>query len=140
MEPLVLSTDWEVPASDLSVRFVRSGGPGGQNVNKLATKAELRFALDATSCLTDGQKARLRALYPSAVTQSGELVLFGDEHRSQAMNLEATRQRLKSMILRARRPPRVRRPTQPTRAAKKRRREDKRKRSDLKRQRRAPFD
>lgn len=129
-----------IPASDLSARFVRSGGPGGQNVNKVSTKVELRFALDRTDCLSEGQKARFRALFPSAITQGGEVLLFGDEHRSQALNLEAVRQRLKSMILSARRPPRARRPTLPSRAAKQRRRDEKRRRGLIKKQRRGSFD
>jgi ribosome-associated protein len=140
MEPLQLADDWMIPASDLSARFVRSSGPGGQNVNKVSTKVELRFALEQTESLSGGQKARFRAMFPSAITQGGEVLLFGDEHRSQSMNLEAVRQRLKSMVLSARRPPRARRATQPSRGAKQRRRDEKRRRGLLKKQRRTGFD
>jgi ribosome-associated protein len=79
-------------------------------------------------------------MFPSAITQGGEVLLFGDEHRSQSMNLEAVRQRLKSMVLSARRPPRARRATQPSRGAKQRRRDEKRRRGLLKKQRRTGFD
>ena len=140
MEALRLGPRWAIPATDLVARFVRSGGPGGQNVNKVATKVELRLALTQTSALSDGQKVRLRAMFPSASTQSGEFLVFADEHRSQVMNLEAARKRLKEMILRVRRPPTVRRPTKPSRAAKRRRLDDKNHRSQIKKQRRSSFD
>jgi ribosome-associated protein len=140
VDPLFLSSNWIIPASDLSARFVRSGGPGGQNVNKVATKVELRFELQQTRALSEGQKARLSAQFPSAVTRGGEFVIFGDEHRSQSMNLEATRARLRAMILSVRLPPRVRRPTQPSRSAKRRRLDDKQKRAQLKKQRGTRFD
>lgn len=140
MDPLPLDENWTIPASDLSVRFVRSSGPGGQNVNKVATKVELRFALDLSAALTEGQKSRLRAMYPSFVTRSGELVLSGDEHRSQSMNLEATRARLRNMVLSARKPPRTRRPTQPSRASKRRRLDEKQKRGQIKKERSGRFD
>lgn len=140
MEPLRLDGDWLIPAQDLSVRFVRSSGPGGQNVNKVATKVELRLELRQTEALSLGQKTRLAERYPSQVTRDGQLVLTGDEHRSQAMNLEAARKRLREMILAVRRPPRVRRATKPSRAAKQRRLDEKRHRASVKTQRTSRFD
>lgn len=140
MESLRLDGDWLIPAGDLSVRFVRSSGPGGQNVNKVATKVELRFEFDRTEALSSGQKLRLAARYPSQITREGQLVLTGDEHRSQVMNLEAVRARLREMILAVRRPPRVRRTTKPTRAAKQRRLDEKRYRARVKSQRTGRFD
>lgn len=140
MEPLRLDGDWLIPAQDLSVRFVRSSGPGGQNVNKVATKVELRLELRQTEALSVGQKARLAQRYPSQVTREGQLILTGDEHRSQVMNLEAARKRLREMILQVRRPPRVRRATKPSRAAKQRRLDEKRHRASVKTQRTSRFD
>lgn len=140
MESLRLDGDWLIPAQDLSVRFVRSSGPGGQNVNKVATKVELRFELERTEALSSGQKLRLAARYPSQVTREGQLVLSGDEHRSQVMNLEAVRERLREMILAVRRPPRARRPTKPSRAEKQRRLDEKRHRAGVKSQRTGRFD
>ena len=140
MDPLTVSEHWVIPARDLSVRFVRSSGPGGQNVNKVATKVELRLLLRATEALSIDQKSRLSAAYPSAVTREGEFIVTSDEHRSQAMNLEATRKRLREMILRVRRAPRPRRPTRPSRAAKQRRLDAKKHRAGLKQLRRRPVD
>lgn len=140
MEPLRLDGDWMIPAQDLSVRFVRSSGPGGQNVNKVATKVELRLELKRTEALSSGQKARLAERYPSQVTRDGQLVLTGDEHRSQVMNLEAARKRMREMILQVRRPPRARRPTKPSRAAKARRLDEKRHRANVKTQRTSRFE
>ncbi len=140
MDPLELDENWWIPARDLTARFVRSSGPGGQNVNKVATKVELRLDLAGTEALSPSQKARLAASFPSQVTREGELIVTGDEHRSQSMNLEATRLRLREMILRIRRPPRIRKKTAPSRAAKKRRLDDKRHRAQLKQKRSGRFD
>ena len=132
MEPLELAFNWRIPSRDLGTRFARSGGPGGQNVNKVATKVELRLALELTESLNEGQKARLRTMYPSAVTRTGEFIVVSDVHRSQLMNIEDARQRLKEMILKNRRAPAIRRPTKPSRGAKKRRVADKRHRASIK--------
>jgi ribosome-associated protein len=140
MEPLLLDVDWVIPSQDLSARFVRSSGPGGQNVNKVATKVELRLELQRTEALSRGQKARLTTRFPSYVTGEGQLLLTADEHRSQAMNLEAARKRLREMILQVRRPPAVRRPTKPSRAAKQRRLDEKRHRASIKSGRTSRFD
>ena len=80
-----------IPAKDLSYSAVRSSGPGGQNVNKLATKVELRFDLEACSVLDPTTKTRLRTIAGSKLTQDGQLVLVAQETRSQAQNLELAR-------------------------------------------------
>lgn len=136
MDALELTPHWELPAGELSVRFVRSSGPGGQNVNKVSTKVELRFLMLRSEALSSGQKERLRARFPSLVTNEGELVLTCDESRSQAMNLEAARKRLKDMILLVRFPPKLRRATRPSRGAKERRIQEKKRRGDVKKLRR----
>lgn len=140
MDALEILPNWSVPAGELTVRFVRSSGPGGQNVNKVSTKAELRFAYSTSTALTPGQKERLQERFPSQVNQRGELVLVSDETRSQAMNLEAVRGRLRQMILLVKTPPAVRRPTRPSRAAKQRRLSAKRQRSETKQRRRSECD
>lgn len=132
MESLTIAPGWTIPAEDLSVRFVRSSGPGGQNVNKVATKVEMRFALARCSQLSDGQRARLAAIVPGSVTQAGEMVLFSDETRSQLSNLERVRARLRGLLLQARQAPKKRRPTRPSRAAKARRADEKKRRSSVK--------
>lgn len=138
MDALELREGWLIPTSDFQVRFVRSSGPGGQNVNKVSTKVELRFLLEQSAALSEGHKARLCAAFPSAVTRAGEFIIHCDETRSQAMNLEAARERLKSMLLSTRLAPAIRRPTRPSRGAKQRRLTAKHQRSDIKKQRSGP--
>jgi ribosome-associated protein len=133
-----IGDDWEIPDGDLHTSFVRSSGPGGQNVNKVATKVELRFQLGSTEALTDGQKRRLREAFPSYVTVSGEFVLSGDRHRSQARNLADVLERLGEMLESVRFEPEPRVATRPTRASKRRRLESKRGRSEAIARRKLP--
>lgn len=135
---LQVAPGWEIPDEDLELSFVRSAGPGGQNVNKVATKAELRFKLLTTRALTPGQKQRLAAAFPAHMTRSGDFLLTGDRFRSQQQNQRDVLQRLAGMLREVRLPPRPRRATRPTRASKARRVSDKRARSDVKRQRKPP--
>lgn len=124
-----------IPEEDLIVRFARSSGPGGQNVNKVSTKVELRFQLDATTTLTDARKQRLREAYPSHVTSSGEFVLTSDQHRSQLRNQSEVLERLAHMLALVWLPPKPRVKTKPSRAAKRRRLDNKRAQSQRKRER-----
>jgi ribosome-associated protein len=124
-----------VPEEDLVLQFARSSGPGGQHVNKVSTKVELRFQLDRTATLTDPRKRRLREAYPSHVTSSGEFVLTSDHHRSQLRNISEVLERLAHMIAQVWLPPKPRVKTKPSRAAKRRRLADKRAHSQRKRER-----
>jgi ribosome-associated protein len=124
------------PASALRMQFSRSAGPGGQNVNKVNTKAELWLALSGVAGLSAGAGRRLVATAGRKITQAGELHLTCETERTAEGNRQALFERLREMIVAAMVEPKRRRKTRPTRASKKRRLDAKRRRSDLKSNRR----
>ncbi len=126
MEDVQVTRNWVVPASAIAIHFARSGGPGGQNVNKLNTKAEVRVRVADLGFPADDVRERFLAREGSRVTAGGELLITSQVHRSQAQNLEECLQRLVSMLRAALIRPRVRRATRPTAASRERRIAEKR--------------
>ncbi len=127
-----------IPDGELNFTFARSGGPGGQNVNKVASKAILHWDLAANTSLPADVRERLRARQRRRITTEGELVIQGQHFRDQAKNIEDCRTRLREMILEVLFRPKARRPTKPSRGSKERRIAAKRQQAQRKIGRRKP--
>ena len=121
-----------IPGEELEVTAARSGGPGGQSVNTAETRVRLRFALSITTALRPDVIGRLRDQNRAWLTDTGDLLLTSDVHRSRARNLDEVRARLADAIRKALVRPVPRRPTKPTHASKRRRLTDKKRRGDVK--------
>jgi ribosome-associated protein len=124
-----------IDEAELTERFILASGPGGQNVNKVATAVELRFDVLHSTSLPDAVRERLTVLAGKRLSSAGVLVITAQRFRSQPRNREDARERLAALIRAAATPPKLRRATRPTRAAKRRRLEDKRLQGTRKRER-----
>ena len=132
-----ISLQLRVPEEEFAWSFARSGGPGGQNVNKVASKAVLRWDVAKTQSLPVEIKSRLRAQQANRITSEGVLIITSQHHRDQERNRQDCLGKLRAMILRAAVAPKKRRPTRPTRGSKERRLQAKKRRAKLKTGRRA---
>ncbi len=117
METIDLGHGIALPLAELQFSFARSGGPGGQHVNRAETKVELRWDVANSPVLSDGQRATLLAALQAQLTSEGVLILTSGETRSQHRNREAVIARLQALVQQALRPRRPRRPTKPSAAA-----------------------
>jgi ribosome-associated protein len=128
-----------IPLSEFHWTFVRCGGPGGQNVNKVASKAVLRWNIQTSPSLTASVKARLQARNRNRITAAGELLIWSQTYRDQERNRADCLRKLQEMIRQAATPPKERKRTKPTKASRQRRLDTKRQRGLLKQSRRAPI-
>ena len=127
-----------IPKREFTFQFARSGGPGGQNVNKVNTKAVLRWNVVESPSLPGAVRHRFLSRYKNRINDDGELVLSSERYRSQSRNCEDCLEKVREMVAAVRLPPKVRRKTKPTRAAKARRMDSKKRQSQKKQSRRRP--
>ena len=133
---LPIHSSLAIPDDELRMTFSRSSGPGGQNVNKVASKATLHFAVRSSPSLPEDVRQRFLERFASRITNAGDVVIHSEEFRDQPKNIQACRDKLREMIRAVLRPPKKRRPTKPTKGSKVRRLKDKKSRSQLKEGRR----
>ena len=138
MDAIVVTDSVRVPERALTMRAVRASGPGGQNVNKVASKVDLRVDLDAIEGLEDSARQRLRALAGRRLDAEGRLQITSQVTRDQTRNMEDAREKVRALVAAAIHEPKRRRPSRPTRAARERRIESKKRRGTTKRLRGRP--
>jgi ribosome-associated protein len=136
---LNVTAEIRIPDGELAFTYVRSSGPGGQNVNKVSSKAVLRWSPMASAGLPEAVRERFVLKFATRLTSAGELIISSQRFRDQQRNADDCLEKLRQMLLSAARKPVPRRPTKPTRGSQRRRLEAKRVHSRKKRHRRGPF-
>ena len=133
--PLVVNSHIVIPSSELAISFARSSGPGGQNVNKVNSKAVLRWNIRESTALPPDVKLRFKTHFPTRISQAGEVVISSDKYRDQARNVADCYEKLRQLVQVATIAPRKRKQTRPTYSSIQKRLADKRHKSHLKQQR-----
>lgn len=133
--PLIVNEQLRIPAEEFSLSFARSSGPGGQNVNKVNSKAVLRWHVAASPSLADDVKSRFFQRFGNRVNQTGEVVISSDRFRDQPKNVADCYEKLRHLIHSVLQPPRKRVKTKPSRATRQRRLTEKRRQSEKKQSR-----
>ena len=138
MSKIEINDQISIDESELQLEFVQASGPGGQNVNKVATAVQLRFDAASSPSLPEEVRTRLRRLAGKRMTAEGILIIEASQHRSQERNRQEAVDRLVELLRQAAKKPRLRRKTKPTAASRRKRLETKRHRGEIKRLRRSP--
>jgi len=126
----------QIPLEEFTFTYARSSGPGGQNVNKVNSKAVMRWNPTTSPSLPESVRARFLAQYRSRLTNDGELVMTSERHRDQPSNIEDCYDKVREMLLAVAKAPKKRRPTKPSKASKQRRLDSKKRDSNKKQSRR----
>ena len=134
--PLIVNDQVRIPAAEISLSFARSAGPGGQNVNKVNSKAVLKWNVAASSSISDEVKSRFFSRFANRINQHGDLVVASDRFREQPRNVSECYDRLRQLLQSVLEPPRKRIKTKPSRASIERRLQAKRQSSQRKQSRR----
>jgi ribosome-associated protein len=137
-KPIRINAQIAIPRGEVRFSFVRSSGPGGQNVNKVASKAVLRWSIATSQAISDEVRSRLLARYARRINDRGELVLTSQRYRDQARNVDDCLEKMRQLIASAAKTPRLRKRTRPSKAARQARLAEKRSTSEKKRRRTPP--
>ncbi len=138
MADLYVNSRLTIPAREISVTTARSGGPGGQNVNKVNSKVTLRWSPEQSSGMDPAWQRRFVARYGNRINRDGQLVLHSEQYRDQVRNLADVRSKLVEMLLACQAAPKIRKKTRPSQASQRRRLEEKKQLSEKKRRRQQP--
>lgn len=137
---LVITTSLVIPEGEIHWQFARSGGPGGQNVNKVNSKAILRWEIHRNQTLPAAALQRLKTAAENRINNDGDLILSCDEYRDQPKNIARCESKLRALVLQSLHTPRVRKATKPTYSSTRRRLDSKKRTAEKKAGRKSPND